>query len=109
MTRSTGFRPPASARRAIASRLRAQGLRVTAQRVAILQVMARSTGHPTVDEIYRGVRRLFPMILLNTVYKTLSALRERGELIALGGGEDGAIRFESNPTPHHHAVCLGCR
>jgi Fur family peroxide stress response transcriptional regulator len=97
------------AQQAVAGRLRANGLRVTAQRVAILQTLAQCTGHPTVQEIYQRVRRQFPMISLNTVYKTLSALCERGELFAVGGAEDGALRFESDPTPHHHVVCLGCR
>lgn len=93
----------------IARRLRARGLRITAQRVAILQTLEGSAGHPTVEEIYRDVRRRFPMISLNTVYKTLNALRERGESIAVESGEDGALRFESNPAPHHHLVCLRCR
>lgn len=101
--------PPLGAQHAIALRLRARGLRVTAQRVAVLQALAQSGGHPTVDEIYREVQRRFPMISLNTVYKTLTALREQGELISVESGEDGALRFESNPTPHHHLVCLRCR
>lgn len=102
-------RIPAVIRDAIARRLRARGLRVTAQRVAVLQVLAESTGHPTVGEIYALVRRRFPMISLNTVYVTLTTLRARGDLIAVESGEHGALRFESNPAPHHHLVCLRCR
>jgi len=106
----TGVRSIAAQDRdAAADRLRDAGLRITAQRVAVLQALLQSSGHPTVQEIYQRVRRHFPMISLNTVYKTLNVLRERGELAAVGDGEDGAIRFESNPTPHHHVVCLGCR
>jgi Fur family peroxide stress response transcriptional regulator len=109
MRSSSSHQTPAGSQHPIARRLRARGLRVTAQRVAILQTLEGIVGHPTVEEVYREVRRHFPMISLNTVYKTMNALREQGELIAVESGEDGALRFESNPLPHHHLVCLRCR
>ena len=49
------------------------------------------------------------MISLNTVYKTLNTLRERDALLVAGSSRDGALRFEMNRSPHHHAICLGCR
>ncbi len=92
-----------------ARQLRMAGLRATAQRVIILRVIGGMTGHPTLEEIYRAVRRRLPTISLNTVYKTLNVLHERDVLMVAGSSKEEAMRFEVNRLPHHHAICLGCR
>jgi len=94
--------------KAITERFRESGRRVTPQRVAIFETLCERGGHPTVDQIYQEVRKRFPMISLNTVYQTLEALVEMKVVSPVVHGLEAA-RYETDPTPHHHAVCVMCR
>lgn len=88
--------------------LRDQGHRLTPQRVAMLKVIARSEGHPSVEQIYEQIRADFPTTSLATVYKTLSLLKEMGEVLELTIPHLGS-RYDGNrPYPHPHVICTGC-
>lgn len=94
--------------KAITERFRESGRRVTPQRVAVFEVLCERGGHPTVDQVYRKVRKRFPMISLNTVYQTMEALVELKVVSPLGHGLE-AVRYETDSAPHHHAVCFACK
>lgn len=89
-------------------KLRARDCRITPQRRAVLQVLAQSRRHPSVEQIYEQIRPDFPMTSLATVYKTVTLLKEMGEVLELGFG-DGGNRYDgNNPYPHPHLVCNHC-
>lgn len=91
------------------SRLQAREIRMTPQRLAVLKILAGNTSHPTVEEIYEGVRRQFPTTSLATVYKTVSLLKSLNEVLELGF-PDGSNRYDgSRPYPHPHVICTKCR
>lgn len=91
------------------SRVRDRHFRLTPQRMAILQILANSEEHPTVEEIYRQVKTRFPTTSLATVYKTISLLKELDEVLELGF-PDGSNRYDGNrPYPHPHAICTKCK
>lgn len=91
------------------SSLRERSFRLTPQRMAVLEILASSQGHPTVAEIYESVRATFPTTSLATVYKTVILLKELGEVLELGF-PDGSNRYDgSRPYPHPHIVCTRCR
>ncbi|MBC8447604.1 MAG: transcriptional repressor [Chloroflexi bacterium] len=91
------------------SRLRERGYRLTPQRMAVLKVLARSEGHPSVEQIYEQVKVDFPMTSLATIYKTVTLLREMGEVLELGFSDD-SNRYDGNkPYPHPHLICIKCR
>ncbi len=92
----------------IRSLFKGKGLKVTPQRVAIYKALAGTTCHPTASDLYHQVARDYPMISPNTVYYTLSTLREAGMVKEVNYWHDQA-RFDANVTPHHHLICLGCR
>ena len=94
--------------KAITERFRDAGRRVTPQRVAVFEILYEHGDHPTVDQVYQGVRKAFPMISLNTVYQTIEALVDLKVVSPLGYGLE-AVRYETDSTPHHHAVCLACK
>lgn len=98
---------PKIAAAAVRTRLQEKGLKLTPQRYAIYEMLARSEAHPTVDEIYQAVKQVFPMLSLNTVYYTLSALKDAG-LLAEVPVQHAPARFDANMEIHHHLVCLGC-
>lgn len=91
------------------TKLREQNFRLTPQRMAVLEILAASEGHPTVAEIYEAVRARFPTTSLATVYKTVILLKELGQVLELGF-PDGSNRYDgSKPYPHPHIVCTRCR
>ena len=92
----------------ILSRLRKRGQRITPQRLAILRILASSEGHPSVEEIYSIVVKTFPTTSLATVYKTITLLKELGEVLELEFSR-GSNRYDgSKPFPHPHVVCTSC-
>ena len=93
----------------ILAKLKQRDFRITPQRLAVLRILASSNGHPSVDKIFEQVKRDFPTTSLATVYKTVTLLKELGEVLELGF-PDGSNRYDGNkPYPHPHMVCLKCR
>ena len=86
--------------------LREAGLKITSQRLAIVECLAGDYTHPTAQEVYERLRPRFPTMAVATVYNTLSALDSIGQCRKLDMG--GAIRFDPNSAPHDHAVCERC-
>lgn len=90
------------------ARCRARGVRLTPQRLAIFEYLARHAGHPTAEEIYRDVRARYPTLSFATVYNTLELLAEIGEVRKVIVDELRR-RYDVNTEPHRHAVCRQCR
>ena len=84
------------------------GLKLTPQRVAILEYLDGNTSHPSAEDIYRHVKERFPMISFATVYNTLETLRKRGLILELTIDPDRK-RYDPNIHPHHHLICLRCK
>jgi len=91
------------------TRLKERGHRLTPQRMAVLRILAASEEHPSVEQIYERVKADFPMTSLATVYKTVTLLKEMGEVLELGFSDD-CNRYDGNkPYPHPHLICIKCR
>jgi len=89
------------------ARVRASGLKLTPQRMAIVREIACDPTHPTAQELFERLRQTMPTMSFATVYNTLDALAAQG-LCASLSLSPGAARFDPNMTPHHHAVCDKC-
>ena len=91
------------------TRLKERGHRLTPQRMAVLKILAADEGHPSVEQIYERVEVDFPMTSLATVYKTVTLLKEMGEVLELGFS-DGSNRYDGNkPYSHPHLICTQCK
>lgn len=77
------------------------------QRDTVLRVLRGTKSHPTADWIYEQVKREIPNVSLGTVYRNLRMLKEASEIIELDFGA-AQSRFDGNPEPHYHFVCLSC-
>jgi Fur family peroxide stress response transcriptional regulator len=88
-------------------RIRALGLKLTPQRMAIVREIASDPTHPTAQELFERLRPSLPTMSFATVYNTLDALASAGLCAALALAP-GASRFDPNMAPHHHAVCDRC-
>jgi len=92
----------------ILAKLRQRECRITPQRVAILQAFLNTNQHPSVDQVHNQVKPHFPTTSLATVYKTVSLLKEIGEILEIGCA-DGRNRYDGNkPYPHPHLICTRC-
>ncbi len=87
---------------------RETGLKLTPQRLAILEYLDGNTSHPSAEDIYEAVRERFPTMSFATVYNTLEALRKRGQILELTIDPDRK-RYDPNIHPHNHLICLRCK
>lgn len=94
-------------REALTHELKASGLKLTPQRLAIIREIADDLTHPTAQDIFERLRAELPSMSFATVYNTLDALARAGLCVARSL-TPGATRFDPNVAPHHHAVCDRC-
>jgi Fe2+ or Zn2+ uptake regulation protein len=87
--------------------VRAAGLKLTPQRMAIVKELASDETHPTAQELYERLRPGLPTMSFATVYNTLGAL-STARLCSAMSLSPGSGRFDPNMTPHHHVVCDVC-
>lgn len=96
--------PPEAAIKAafkdIAALCREHGLRMTAPRRIIMQVLGESEDHPDVVELHRRVSAIDPGIALATVYRTVNMLQDKG-VLERHTFSDGRARYETADRQHH--------
>jgi Fur family peroxide stress response transcriptional regulator len=85
----------------IKDRLVEKGLKVTPQRIAVLQAIYELKNHPTADMIMEHIKETHPGIASATVYKVLDALEEN-QLIARVKTDKDIKRFDGIIENHHH-------
>ena len=93
----------------LAEKLHQHGLRRTPQRTAVLKALVSNPTHPRIEEIFQIVVKEFPMISLATIYKTISTLKEIGEVRELGFNEGGSRYDSASEPPHAHLICVKCQ
>lgn len=82
-------------------------LNMTPQRMAIYEILIESLDHPRTEDIFERVRRNFPDIAIDTVYRTLTTFQEMGMVhVVEGYGE--AKRYDPDIAAHHHFRCRRC-
>jgi Fur family peroxide stress response transcriptional regulator len=78
-----------------------KGLKVTPQRIAVLDIILNLHNHPSADNIAEYIRLSYPHVPIGTVYKILDAFVEKG-IISRIKTENGIIRYDPVPEKHHH-------
>jgi Fur family transcriptional regulator, stress-responsive regulator len=87
--------------------LRQHGVRVTAQRAAVLQAVS-DRPHSTADDIDMAVRADIGAISRQAVYDALAALTDKGLLRRIQPARSSA-RYECRVADnHHHLICRTC-
>jgi Fur family ferric uptake transcriptional regulator len=87
--------------------LRRRGLRVTAQRLAVLRAVSEQP-HASADAVLQAVRGEIGSISVQGVYDALAALTENGLLRRIQPAGSPA-RYEARVDDnHHHFVCRVC-
>jgi len=96
-------------------RLKEKGLKVTNQRLVVLETLETSSNqHLTAEQIFDLVKADNPEIGLATVYRTIQVLLEL-HLIDRVNFDDGSERYEivrmgtkGARHHHHHLICINC-
>jgi len=89
--------------------LRENHHKITPQRMAIVNILAKKDEHPGVEDIYNQLKHDFPTMSLATVYRNIVLIKKLGEVLELGF-PDGSNRYDGNkPYPHPHVICIKCK
>jgi len=81
--------------------------RNTVQKKIILDTIKKLNNHPTVEDVHIEVRKTYPTISKNTVYRNLRQLADDGKILKvslLGEPE----RYDSAYAKHYHFQCKLC-
>jgi Fur family ferric uptake transcriptional regulator len=82
--------------------------RSTRQRRAVEAEMVASADFRSAQEIHHALRRGGEKVGLATVYRTLQALAEGGDVDALTSSGQTVYRRCTDDRHHHHLVCRHC-
>ena len=91
----------------VIEKLKAKGVKPTAQRLAILKILIEEIDHYTVDSLYKKAIAVQPTISQATVYSIIELFAKKGIVQELR--IDGK-RTVYDPTikEHHHFMCRNC-
>jgi len=88
----------------IRNTLSTAGLKVTPQRVAVLEAIYKLGNHPTADKIQEYIRVEHPNIATGTIYNVLDTLTEKGIIKKVLTDKD-VMRYDGITESHHHLYC----
>lgn len=83
--------------------------RTTRQREAVGRVMEATEDFRTAQQVHEMLHERGDQVGLTTVYRTLQAMADAGEIDVLRTGDgETAYRRCATPHHHHHLVCTEC-
>lgn len=88
----------------IRNKLRESGLKITPQRIAVLESIYTLKNHPTADNIIEYIRLTHPNIAIGTVYNVLDTFVEK-QIIKKVKTENDIMRYDGMLEKHHHLYC----
>lgn len=84
-----------------------KGLKITPQRIAILEAIYNLKNHPTAENIIEYIRKSHPNIAIGTVYKVLETLVDKDVIRKVKTDKD-IMRYDGIIQKHHHLYCTQC-
>lgn len=88
--------------------LRNKGLRVTVQRIAVLNFLHHHA-HADAENIFQNVKTMVPGISLQAVHLIVQDLSEKGLLRRISLPDSASARYETRiDDNHHHVQCIRC-
>ncbi|HXT36517.1 MAG TPA: Fur family transcriptional regulator [Chloroflexota bacterium] len=93
---------------AAAALLRRHHLRVTPQRLLLVDLAQRIQGHFSAEHLHQQMITVYPSISLVSVYRGLETLREEGLVTRTILGDVAASYEWVSDSRHHHLVCTIC-
>jgi Fur family transcriptional regulator, peroxide stress response regulator len=88
----------------VTSKLAQAGLKITPQRMVVLEAVIELRNHPTAENVINFIKTNHPNIATGTVYKTLETFVEKGLIKKVKTDRD-IMRYDAMTDPHHHLYC----
>lgn len=88
--------------------LKKKNIRLSHQRVKILEFLMLNKIHPTVDDIYTNLKEEVPTLSKTTIYNTVNSLAEAG-ILQVVTIEDNELRYDITTDTHGHFKCNKCK
>lgn len=85
-----------------------EGRRGTRQRRAVRACLDQGDTFLSAQQIHDEVRGTGEKVGLSTVYRTLQAMAEAGEVDVVRTADGEALYRKCGPRHHHHLVCRSC-
>lgn len=82
-------------------------LKVTPQRMRVLESIYKLNNHPTAENILEFIRKNDPNIGAGTVYNVLDTL-VKNSIIKKVKTDRGIMRYDGIMENHHHLYCVEC-
>jgi Fur family transcriptional regulator, ferric uptake regulator len=86
----------------------APATRTTRQRTAIEALLATTSGFTSAQDLHASLAAQGSSVGLSTVYRTLQAMADAGEVDVLRQESGEALYRRCSPRHHHHLVCREC-
>ena len=87
--------------------LSGKGIRLSYQRIKVLEYLYEKVGHPTVDQIFHALSGDIPSLSKVTVYNTIHTLVDAG-LVRVVDIEGTETRYDIILASHGHFLCTAC-
>ena len=87
---------------------RQKRLRLTPERILIIELLHGDKSHPTMDEVHQRAKNHMPEIAKAIVYNTITELEIFGALKKLAFTNGSVPRYDTNTEPHDHLYCTDC-
>ncbi len=84
------------------------GVRSTRQRAAVLAALAEVDDFRSTQDLHDYLRRRGDAVGLTTVYRTLQALADAGEVDVIVREDGESVYRQCSNSHHHHLVCRAC-
>lgn len=88
----------------IREKLVRNNLKVTPQRLAVLEAITGLKTHPTAEQIIDVIKKKHPNIASGTIYKILETLNEKNIIKKVKTDRD-IMRYDAEEEEHHHLYC----
>ncbi len=85
----------------IKTKLKEAGMKITPQRIAVLQALIGNNQHPTADDLIKTIRKVHSNISAGTVYHILNTLVSK-KVIGKIETINNVVRYDPNMEKHHH-------
>ncbi len=91
----------------LSSLLRDNGYKVTPQRLAVYESLAKTKTHPNAEMLFKTLQPKFPAMSFATVYKSMEIFDRLNIITILNTGED-SYRYDADMSDHQHIQCTKC-
>jgi Fur family transcriptional regulator, peroxide stress response regulator len=91
----------------LTNKLKEKNIRLSHQRLKVLEYMYNNRVHPTVDRIYTDLHNEIPTLSKTTIYNTLNILMD-ANLVKPLNIENNEVRYDFMSDNHGHFKCESC-